>query len=92
MFQSHAGTEFGLIKYFVHDKDTGEMYALMHIPEVTDSPHALRKFSYHHFWLSEERKSFMVVDVTVIEGKVFYLSGNKDNVCVARAPNIVERE
>lgn len=33
----------------------------------------------------------MVVNVTAIEGKVFYLSGNKDNVCVARAPNIVER-
>lgn len=58
MFQSHAGTEFGLIKYFVHDKDTGETYALMHISEVTDSPPALRKFSHHHFWLSEERYMF----------------------------------
>lgn len=34
----------------------------------------------------------MVVNVAAIEEKVFYLSGNRQNMCVARAPNFVERE
>ena len=34
----------------------------------------------------------MAVNVATIDETVFYLSGNKQNVCVARAPNFVERE
>ena len=55
MFQSDAETEFGFIKYFVHSKDTDETYAIMHIPEVSNSPLELRRFSLHHIWLSGER-------------------------------------
>ena len=55
MFQSDAETEFGFIKYFVHSKDTDETYAIMHIPEVSNSPPELRRFSLHHVWLSGER-------------------------------------
>jgi len=55
MFQSDAGTEFGFIKYFVHNKDSDETYAVMHILEVTNSPPELRRFLLHHIWLSGER-------------------------------------
>ena len=55
MFQTGAETEFGFIKYFVHDKDTDETYALMEVPEVANSPSDLRRFSFHHIWLSQER-------------------------------------
>ena len=34
----------------------------------------------------------VVVNVAAIEEKVFYLSENKQNMCVARAPNFVERQ
>ena len=55
MFQSDAGTEFGFIKYFVHNKDSDETYAMMDILEVSNSPPELRRFSLHHIWLSGER-------------------------------------
>ena len=55
LFQSDAGTEFGFIKYFVHNKDSDETYAIMHILEVSNLPPELRRFSLHHIWLSGER-------------------------------------
>lgn len=92
MFFNSAELEFGLIQYFAHNKDTKETYAVVAVPEVSESPPELRTYSIHHIWLSRERKTLMVVNVAAIEEKVFYLSGNKQDLCFARAPNFVERE
>lgn len=40
-------TEFGLIMYFVHDRDDGETYAVMDIPKIANSPPLFSKFSAH---------------------------------------------
>ena len=55
MFVSGAELEFGLIKYFVQNKDTDETYAVVAVPEISNSPPELRRYSIHHIWLSGER-------------------------------------
>ena len=60
MFQNHDEMAFGLIKYFLHDKNSGETYVVIDVPKTTDAPHTLSKFSVHHIWLSKEREIFMV--------------------------------
>lgn len=54
MFFNSAELEFGLIQYFVHNKDTKETYAVVAVPEVSESPPELRTHSIHHIWLSRE--------------------------------------
>ena len=60
MFQNNGDMAFGLIKYFLHDKDSGETYAVIDVPETTDAPDPLSKFSIHHIWLSKERCTFLL--------------------------------
>lgn len=55
MFLNNGRTEFGLIKYFVHDKDCDETYAVMDIPKISDSGPSFSKFAVHYVWLSAER-------------------------------------
>lgn len=54
VFVNGAELEFGLIQYFLHDKDTNETYAVVAVPKVSDSPPELRKYSIHHIWLALE--------------------------------------
>lgn len=55
LLQNYTETKFGLVNYFVHDKDSGETYAVMDIPQITDAPPALSNFAAHFIWLSNRR-------------------------------------
>lgn len=55
LFQTSGDMEFGFVKYFVHDKESGETFAVIDVPNTTDAPVTLKKFALHHVWLSSER-------------------------------------
>lgn len=55
MFEKNGAMEFGLIKHFIHDKESGETYAVVDVPKTTHAPDTLAKFALHHIWLSKER-------------------------------------
>ena len=55
MFEKNGTMEFGLIKHFIHDKESGETYAVVDVPKTTHAPDTLAKFALHHIWLSKER-------------------------------------
>lgn len=52
--QNHNEIKFGLVKYFVHDQDSGETFAVMDIPGIGDTPPALSRFALHYIWCSKE--------------------------------------
>ena len=59
MFEKNGAMEFGLSKHFIHDKESGETYAVVDVPKTTDAPDTLAKFALHHIWLSKERWGFV---------------------------------
>lgn len=55
MFLNNGKSEFGLIQDFVHDKDSGDAYAVIDIPKISNSPPSFSKYAVHYIWLSAER-------------------------------------
>ena len=55
MFRNNGKSEFGLIKYFVHNQDNGETYAVIDVPKISNSPPSFSKYAVHYIWLSVER-------------------------------------
>lgn len=80
--------KIGEIEFFVWDKDSGITLAVFRevYPDLS-KPFFFQDAGHHILRMKQERSELQVERIEKLQEKVFYLEGNKDNICVVRVPN-----
>lgn len=80
--------KIGEIEFFVWERDSGLTLAVFQevYPDL-GKPFFFQDAGHHILRMKPERSELQVEQIEKLQEKVFFLEGNKDNICVIRIPN-----